>query len=84
MSQLTPSPPCPLNIGTIANSYSGFSLAGSTPGIIGIAIIAVVILAMTIAIVYFGARRSKHSALTLGPSESSSIPLSGYNMHPGE
>ena len=84
MSQITPSSPCLFDLSVIADLSSGFSLAGSTPGTIGIAIVALVILAITIAIVYFGARRSKRSALPRGSSEPSSIVLSGYNTPRGE
>lgn len=84
MSQVAPSSPCPLDLSAVADPPSGFSLAGSTSGTIGIAIVAIVILAVTIAIVYLGARRSKRSALPPGYSEPSSISLSGYNTPRGE
>ena len=51
---------------------------------IGIAIIAVVVLALTVAIAWFGAKRSKGSAIPLSSSEPSSIALSGYNTPRGE
>lgn len=67
----------------MVNAVLGFSLAGSTPETIGIAIIAIVVLAITIAVVYFGVRRSKRSASPPGSSEPSSIALSGYNTARG-
>lgn len=83
MSQISPSSPCSFDLSTIADLPSGFSLAGSTPETIGIAIIAIVVLAITIAVVYFGVRRSKRSASPPGSSEPSSIALSGYNTARG-
>ena len=84
MSQITPSSPCLFDLSAIADLLSGFSLAGSTPETIGIAIVAILMLAITIAIVRFGARRSKRSALPPGSSEPSGIALGGYNTPRGE
>ena len=84
MSQTTPSLLCSFNSSNIADLHSGLSLAGSTSGTIGIAIVAILILAATVAIVYFGARRSKRSARPPRSSEPSSIALSGYNTPRGE
>ena len=74
----------PLLASAVTDLLSGFSLAGSTPGTIGIAILIVAILAVTMAIVYVGARRSKRSTLPLGSSEPSDIALGGYNRFPSE
>ena len=84
MSQITLSSPRPFISSAIADLPSGFSLAGSTPETIGIAIVAIFILAITITIVYFGARRSKRSALSPGSSGPLGIALSGYNTPRGE
>lgn len=67
----------------MVNAVLGFSLAGYTPETIGIAVIAIVVLAITLAIVYFGARRSKRSAVPPASSEPSTIALSRYNT-PGD
>ncbi len=74
----------PLLASAVADFRSGFSLAGSTPGTIGIAILVVAILAVTVAIVYVGARRSKRSALPLGSAEPSDIALASYDPLTGE
>ena len=73
-----------LLVGTVTDRISGFSLAGSTPGTIGIAILVVAISAVTVAIGYFGARRSKRSALPLGSEEPSDIALASYGPLTGE
>lgn len=78
------SPPCSFHLSAMADHPSGFPLAGSTPETIGIAVIATVILAIRLAVVYFGARRSKGSAVPPVFSEPSSIAPSRYNTHRGE
>ena len=56
----------------------GFSLAGSKPGSIGIAILALVILIGTFISVYFGTKRQRPAA-GAGRFAPSDIPLNSYN-----
>ena len=79
MSQVTPSYACLLRLSAVADLCSGFSLAGSTSGTIGIAILAIFVLAVTVAIIYFAARKTNRSALPLGSSEPSSVQLNDFN-----
>ena len=84
MSKLILHSAFPLALSAIADLPSGCSLAGDTPKTIGIAIIAFGILSIVIAIVYFGNRRNRRSALPLGSTEHSSIALTSYNTPRGE
>ena len=69
---------------TIADFSSGLSLAGATPATIGIAVVVVIMVALTTAVVYLGARRNKRSALFGGPSKGSSIPMNDYKTSRGD
>lgn len=62
--------------------HSGFSLADSTHGSIGIGILSLVILAITVIIVFFGKKRNRRT-VTIGPPQSSDIALSSYETSRG-
>ena len=64
--------------GITADVDRGFLLAGSNPGSIGIAVLALVILFGTILVVYFGAKRHR-PASGEGHFASSDIVLSDYD-----
>ena len=68
---------------THINHISGFSLAGSTAGSIGIALAVIVMISATLAILWFAAKRKRSTAIPGHPHSNSteppSINLSGYN-----
>jgi hypothetical protein len=67
-----------------AKINSGFLLAGSNGGSIGIAIFALIILTGTVAVVYFGAKRRRSASGTQHLASSDNIVLSSYEPSRGE